>query len=254
MLMYKVKIRNSVFLYRDLSDCAFIDRIIHEEPSELEITELYLDRKGSVMIKRPIPLSYMRKIYDCIINYQNKTPHHRGAPLNVYIEYVYSMRAGSWVVTHDSDVYSVVAKFACVMPRVETTVENGRLTPYLTLFYPDKEVLTFYPTDEDLDHIGQVQGRVIPFHSLSFENMRLMDYLTGKTMKERLILREVEDEIPWWRQAECTETNVRQELFRTGADTFDFKDDKFFVPEGLCFRGDACDLKSLVSFEVIPER
>ena len=254
MLMYKVKIKNSVFLYRDLSDCAFIDRIIHEKSLEWEITELYLDRKGSVMIKRPILPSYMRKIYDCIINYQNKTPHHHGAPLQVYIEYVYSMTAGSWVVTHDSDVYSVVAKFACMMPRVETTVENGRLTPYLTLFYADKEVLTFYPTDEDLDHIGQVQGRVISFHSLSFENMRLMDYLTGKTLKERLILREVEDEIPWWRQAECTEMNVREELIRTGNDTLEFKDNKFFVPEGLCFRGDACDLKSLVSFEVIPER
>jgi len=241
MLMYKVKTKNDIFLYRDLAECPILENII-QKPEGCEITELYMDRNGKVCIKRPIPISYIQEILAFLSDILRKEP---GSKFSFLVKLRYSIAGleGGYALTDDRDACVIAAKSACMMSRVISDTAETQ-TPYITVEHPSLGKRSFIL--DKYGRLGVLHGVQMPFGGLSCRNVYLVDCLSGKTVTERELLRNLDDRLPQWRQGynriasiSCLFTLIGTHL------TPEIADSNFFMPTELRFGNQRYDLESL---------
>lgn len=244
MLMYKVKTKSNVCLYKDLCECPFIGDVM-EKPEEFEITELYLDRNGKVQIKQPISTDYMKKIYDFFFAYQKMVVGEDESVLAT-LKYESGSLVGKYPLKYLSDVHTMVAKFACMRPR-EISLASKFDLPYLTLDHPKWKTESFRCDAENF--AGSVRGRMSIINQLDFLEMRLMDYLPGKTIMEQEMLFKLDSLLPQWRQEYYNIINVGAECRDVGVNWAARANTECFIPYSICFGDQRYDLTLLISLK-----
>lgn len=244
MLMYKVKTKSNVCLYKDLCECPFIGEIV-EKPEEFEITELYLDRNGKVQIKQPISTDYMKEIYDFFLAYQ-KMVVFEDEPILATLKYESGSLVGKYTLKYLSDVHTMVAKFACMRPR-EIPLASKFDLPHLRLDHPKGETKKLRCDAENF--AGRVCGRMSSIGQLDFSEMRLMDYLPGKTIMEQEMLFRLDSLLPQWRQEGYNVINVGNKCCDVGINWATWENTECFIPYAIRFGDQRYDLHLLISLE-----
>lgn len=252
MLMYKVKTKNDVFLYRDLAECPILENII-QKPEGCEITELYMDRNGKVCIKRPISIQYMQKVYKSLLEFVHEIPISTLHLLRVWIKYSEKL-VEEYTMIDERDVYVIAAKSACMMIRGVFDVSTGIFATYqpiLVASHPTVGTMEIKLGGEGgWSSFGILKGKESTFDRLDFNDMCLIDCMPGKTLAERRLLRGINDTVPQWKQRYYSALGVKYELNQKGVSmSTEIEDNQFFVPTELQLGKKNYDLKQLVSFD-----
>ena len=226
MLIYKIKTKASddIMVYGDLAECPILDTII-AEPWKYEITELYLDRKGKVRIMRPISMQYMYEVCQFLATYRSKVPI-LNEPIVVMLGYSDYDEPHSYIIEKAQDVYMMAAKFACMMPRHDQATDRI-YKPFLRVKHPGWPTKTFQWSKQRI--LGQVDGTIQTADKLIFQEMHLMEYLSGKTKVEEAVLQNIGQDLPQWRQPQYDMCSVRKEIDKVNNDI----SKNFFVPNVL---------------------
>ena len=237
-------IKNDVLICRDLVECPILAEVIRK-PELYKITELCLDRKGKVQIKRPIPPKYIRQVFNVMSAFVGKVSLLE-KHVTVNVKYQNGDWEGQYTINNSPDIYTIVAKFVCMMLRKDTDTGEYN-SPFFEMIHPDLPKHVFSMLDglglEPL--LGETHGRMCNFNNLEFKDMHFIDCLPGKTLNERGVLQDIDRSFPQWRQGVYDIMHVKNIVNIEMSES----ENKFFVPEKVCYDSKMYDLAPLVSFE-----